>query len=258
MKKHILLVVAVMSAFILKAGDKNLASHGGGGDSKLTIGISVGAALPMGDYAKKDTTGLASSSDTTKTSRGAGWANTGFHFDVTASYMFSDHIGAQLMIGGNLNSFDNATYMTAYGYKSPITYTQNNWYVGQYLVGPVLSFGDKLKINIRVLVGYVASGAPTATQSNGQSGSSGYSVTNTADGGGSGFGYNFGAGIKYNFTDKMGLLVNVDYLGSSLLYTGYKVSGNYYGFNVDGSHPTIKTAMALGILNASVGLAINL
>ena len=47
MKKQILLAVAVCSALMLKAGDQDLMMHGGGSsDSKLTIGISVGAALP--------------------------------------------------------------------------------------------------------------------------------------------------------------------------------------------------------------------
>jgi len=258
MKKHILLAAAVLSAFMLKAGDLNLNYHGGGSsDSKFTIGLSVGAALPMGDYAKKDTTGLAQSSDTTKTGRTAGWANTGFHFDVTASYMFTDNIGAQVMIGGNLNSFDAATYMTAYGIKSPATYTQNSWYIGQYLVGPVFSFGQQLKVNIRVLVGLVTSGGPVATETNGQSGGAAFSETVTSNAG-SGFGYNFGAGIKYNFSEKLGLLVNVDYLGSSILYTGYKTSTTFGSLSGDGNHPTIKTAMAMGAVNATVGLAINL
>jgi hypothetical protein len=256
MKKHILLAVAVCSAFILKAGDKDLLSHGGGGDSKLTIGLSVGAALPMSAYGAK-ATDTASSTQNDSTHVQNGFASTGFHFDVTASYMFADHIGGQVMIGGNMNSFDVATYKTVNNIKSPETFTANNYYIGQYLVGPVLSFGDKLKLNIRVLVGLVTSNATVITETNGQSGGAEASFTRTGNPG-SGFGYNFGAGIKYNFNDKMGLLVNVDYLGSTLSYTGYGQSSTFFGTTSSTTNTTLKQTMALGMVNASVGIAFNL
>ena len=245
MKKIILLGITLVSVITLNA------------QSKLSFGVSVGAALPMGDFAKHDTAGLSRSSDTTKTGRGAGWAKTGFHFDVNATYMFSDNIGGELMIGGNMNSFDNATYMTAYGFKSPETYTNNNWYIGQYLVGPVFSFGQQLKVNIRVLVGLVTSNGPVSTETNGVSGAGAFSYTATSNAG-SGFGYNFGVGIKYNFNKNLGLLVNVDYLGSSIMYTGYTTSETFGNTTFNGNHPTIKTAMALGMVNATVGIAYNL
>ena len=241
---------------MLKAGDLTVNRGGGSSDSKLTIGISVGASLPMGAYGSKNTD-TASSTRNDSTHIQNGYASTGFHFDVTAAYMFADNIGGEVMIGGNMNSFDVASFKTNNNIKSPSTFTANNYYIGQYLVGPVLSFGDKLKINIRVLVGLVTANATVETETNGQSGASEFSYTYTGNSA-SAFGYNVGAGIKYNFNDKMGLLVNVDYLGSTLTYTGYSESQTYFGSTSSHTNTTLKQTMALGMVNATVGLAFNL
>lgn len=257
MKKTILLVAIIFAGFIVKADDFTTKAHGGmsSSDSKLTIGISVGAALPMSAYgAKKSDTASSVKNDSTHIQNG--FASTGFHFDVNASYMIAGPVGVEVMLGGNLNSFDNATYMTVNNIKSPATFSGNSYYVGQYLVGPVLSFGQQLKINVRVLVGLVTTNASTQTETNGASGGAAESFTYTGNAG-SGFGYNVGAGIKYNFNDKMGLLVNVDYLGSSISYTGYKESDSGF-FSGSVTNTTLKSTMALGMINATVGIAFNL
>ena len=112
--------------------------------------------------------------------------------------MFNNLIGIEVMLGGNLNSFDAATYKTVNNYPSGETFTSTNYFVGQALVGPVLSFGDKFKFDIRALIGYVFAPGLTQTQSNGQSGKAAASSTYNQNLGG-GFGYNFGAGINHAF-----------------------------------------------------------
>ncbi len=259
MKKQILLVaIAVLSVFAVKAGDKDLMFRGGGGgDSKLTIGVSVGAGIPMSDFGKKDTTGQ---NDTTKRT---GWASTGFHFNVTAGYLLGGPVGVMVMIGGNMNSFDVTSYETATGFNNNVpsgetkTLTSTNYYIGQYLVGPFLSLpaSDKLKIDIRLLVGLVTGNTPTQTESETAGSSNETIVTSGKDG--SGFGYHFGAGIKYNFSDKMGLTVNAGYTGSSIAYTGYTdtESGVFSGTH---TNTTLKQTMATSIVSVTVGLAFNL
>ncbi|HSY75649.1 MAG TPA: hypothetical protein VK890_02265 [Bacteroidia bacterium] len=253
MKKHILLAVAVCSAFILKAGDKDLASHGGGGDSKLTIGVSVGAALPMGAYGDKkaDTADKIADSATIQ----HGYASTGFHFDVNAGYLIGGPVGVMVLIGGNMNSYDVATYETVNN-RHPVsgeTFAVKSYYVGQYLVGPFLALpaGDKLKINIRLLVGLVTASYPTSTITDGS-----FTDVTTASNA-SAFGYHFSAGIKYNFSDKLGLAVDLGYTGSSLTYSGY-TDTQTAGSNTTTSTSGHKGTMALGLLTASVGIAFNL
>lgn len=265
MKKHIILIaVAVLSAFSMKAGDLNLnnTTYGGGSsDSKLTIGISVGAAIPLSDYAKHDTThgySVGGARGYDSTSR-AGYAQTGFHFDVTAGYLIGGPVGAMVMIGGNMNSFDATDFESENNIKSPATFSSTSYYLGQYLVGPYLSLpaGDKLRVNIRALVGLMTCNTTTMTYNNGQSGALAANGTYSGNGG-SGFGYDFGLGIKFNFNDKMGLLVNLDYAGSSIAYTGYVESTTDTFGSSTYTNTTLKSTMAVGLFTASIGIAFNL
>ncbi|HVA97397.1 MAG TPA: outer membrane beta-barrel protein [Bacteroidia bacterium] len=248
MKKIFTLVIAICAIYTANAGN-------GDNDSKFTLGVSVGAALPMGAYgsAKSDTT-IANSNDSTHINNG--YAKTGFHFDITAGYLFADNIGGMVYIGGNMNSFDDATYNAVNGIRAPTTSTHTNWYVGQYLVGPFLSLpaSDKLKIDIRVLVGLVTANLPTGTAA--ANDGSGETLI-TSGNGGSGFGYQLGGGIKYNLSDKMGLTVNIAYTGSTINYTGYKYvySGPY---NATTINTTAKRTMSTGLLTTTVGIAFNL
>ena len=254
MKKQLLLVaIAVLSVFAVKAGDKDLMFRGGGGgDSKLTIGISVGAALPGSDWAAK---AKNTSNDSTK--RPDGFAMTGFHFDLTAGYQIAGPVGAMILIGGNLNNFDAATYKSVYNYPSSETFSATNYYSGQYMVGPFISVGgDNFKFNVRVLVGLITCSSPTFTSSGTFFGSTVTDVQSGNDG--SGFGYQFGAGIKYNFTSSMGLLVNVDYVGSTITYTGYKDVQTSGSNSTTTTNTTLKQTMGYNNITASVGIAFNL
>jgi hypothetical protein len=260
MKKSILVITAVMAAFTLKAGDLNT-TMSGGNDSKFSIGVSVGAAIPMGAYGSKNTdTTTAVRMDSTH--RQNGYASTGFHFDVTAGYLFSSNIGAMVLIGGNMNSFDASTYQTVNDVKSSggvtVTYSAKSYYVGQYLVGPFVSLpaGDKLKIDIRVLFGLVTANTPTETETE-SAGSASQTYTSSGNGG-SGFGYHFGAGIKYNFNDKMGLTFNLAYTGASISYTGYTETGSGSLGNSTFTNTTLKSTMSTSLLTATVGIAFNL
>jgi hypothetical protein len=175
---------------------------------------------------------------------------TGFHFDLSAGYQIAGPVGAMVLIGGNMNSFDVATYKSVYSVPSSGTFTVTNYYSGQYLVGPFLSFGgDNIKFNIRVLVGLITCNTPTSTYTNGS-----YSDVQSGNTG-SGFGYQFGAGIKYNFSSSMGLLVNFDYAGATINYVGNTDVNSIIGTH---TNTTLKQAMGYNLITASVGIAFNL
>ncbi|HXB11052.1 MAG TPA: outer membrane beta-barrel protein [Bacteroidia bacterium] len=249
MKKQILLALTVCCLI----GSKGFAQNKSD-DKKLTFGVSIGAAIPLSAYGSKNTdTTQAAHNDSTH--RENGYASSGFHFDVTAGYRFTNNIGAMILIGGNMNSFDATTYSTVNDVKSPATYTSTSYYVGQYLIGPFVSFpaGDKLRIDIRVLVGLMMANTPTGTTTEtiGSQTATGVYSGN----GGSGFGYQFGAGIRYNFTDMIGLLVNVDYAGSTLSYTGYSYKQTSPYFNYTVTNTTLKATMALGLITTAVGVS---
>ncbi|MEO6883391.1 MAG: hypothetical protein ABI199_05120 [Bacteroidia bacterium] len=234
MKKILTLVVALCIIYTSKADNSN-------NGNKFTLGVSAGAALPMG------------------TGNYGMYAQTGFHFDVTASYLFSGNIGGMVYIGENMNSFDNATFMSENRLANyDETFTSKGYNVGQYLAGPFLSLpaSNKLKVNIRVLVGLVTANMPTETIN-------GYFDTETVSGnGGIGFGYQLGAGLKYNLSDKIGLTFNVAYTGASICYAGYSDAqiGTYQSgtsFNYTKTYTT-KSTMPIGLVTSTLGLAFNL
>lgn len=248
MKKKILLALAIATAFTLKAGNLNVQSSKGD-DKKVVLGVSVGAGIPLAAYGKADT--LAENDSTHRN----GWAKTGFHFDVTAGYLFAGSIGGMIYIGGNMNSFDATSYKTINGFNSSATVTAKSYYLGQYLIGPFLALpaGDKLKINLRLLVGLVTANTPTITVGENNN------VTSTYSGkGGSGFGYQFGAGIQYNFSESLGMMVNIGYTGSSISYTGYTQSQTNPALSWTYTNTTLKQTMSMGLITATIGLAINL
>ena len=178
---------------------------------------------------------------------------TGFHFDVSAGYQIAGPVGAMVLIGGNMNSFDATTYKSVYSVPSSESFSATSYYSGQYLVGPFLSFGgDNFKFNIRVLVGLITCSTPTTTASAGS-----FSDVESGDAG-SGFGYQFGAGIKYNFSSSLGLLVNVDYAGATITYTGYTDDQTLGSTSTTHTNTTLKQTMGYNNITASVGIAFNL
>ncbi len=236
-------ILSILAIFTLSTGTC-VAKGGGGDDTKIVVGVSVGAGMPMGAFGTKDKN--SSATDTTHTN---GWAKTGFHFDVNFGYKFSDNIGGMVMIGGNMNGFDATTYDTKYNNKAGTT-TATSYYTGSYLIGPFLNFpvGDKFAITARVLGGLMTSKSATLSQD--------IPVLGTATqtmGSVSTFGYDAGVGAKIGLTDMLGLGLNADYLGGTPTFTTYTTT---FGGKTSTSTGH-KIAMGTGIINLSVGLVLS-
>ncbi len=274
MKKNILLAVAVLATISMKAGDltglrifddsptSNFSTtsyhpHGGGGGGGFSFGISLGAALPQSAWGAKAQEPSSNGSTSSNNVISDGFASVGLHLDATATYIFAGPVGATVMIGGNMNSFDAAKYQSVNNYPSFQTLTATNYYSGQFLVGPCLAFGSDFKVTVRGLVGMVMIGQPTYTTTSTIGSATETSVTTGKAG--NGFGYGGGLGIKYNFNSSMGLLVNVDYLAANITYPDGSTTKTTVGSNSTTSSPTTYTqTMAFGLITASVGIAFNL
>ncbi len=251
MKKHILLAAAICSVLLVKAGDESLTSHhfgghsGGGGGSKFTLGISVGAALPMSEFgtAKKD------SAINSTSSIHNGFAKTGIHFDVSATYLIAGPFGLEAILGGNLNSFDAATANSLYYPHGGATITAPSYFIGQYMAGPALSFpAGALSVNVHAVVGLVTANYPTITEtySGGTTTSTGPSLST--------FGYNAGLGVKFSFGGNVGLLLDVSYIGifsPAFDYTPLSSTTTYLGTGTDQSNHN----MTFSMVTASAGIA---
>ncbi|HTB06580.1 MAG TPA: hypothetical protein VK806_06455 [Bacteroidia bacterium] len=280
MKKLFLVAVTTLAAFTLKAGDHDdvitglnvnnntsnslnfTSSSSGGTTKKLTFSISAGIAMPLGAFGNKgNDTNSSDQKDTTHYNHG--YAITGFHADLTISYLITDKIGVTALAGLNALSFDAATYKTVNGVPSTETLTATNYSTWQFLVGPYLELpaSDKLKVDIRLLGGMVTNTFPTITQSGSTTvpffGTQTYSSVYSRKSG-SGFGYSISAGARYNLTDAIGISLNVAYTGSSIAYTGYTQVTNYNSNSSTYNDTTLKTTLSLSILTATVGVCYSL
>jgi hypothetical protein len=149
MKKLTLIAATFITLGVLYTGQNSVVAQ-----SKFSFGLNVGAGIPMGAYAKNDSTALPLSSSTVNAGKGNdttkynGFAKTGFHFNVYGQYMIVGPVGLKVMIGGTMNSYDIATYNTNYDYlyaKSnpnsgglPVWTDSKSYFIGQYLIGPCL------------------------------------------------------------------------------------------------------------------------
>lgn len=291
MKKLNLISATLITAGILCVGTNSTNAQA----NKLSFGLNLGATIPMGGFAKHDSSALPVSqftgnntgkvNDTTKLN---GFAKTGFHFNVWGQYMIAGPIGVKLMIGGSMISYDvstlNSDIATQYIAYSPghssagaPTFTSNSYYVGQYLIGPSLKLpAGKFNIEGQILVGLLSTTYPTLTQNIDQtSGGGGFTYTETGTSvttfkSASGFGYNISAGIEDKIAPLIGLHLDVGYTGSSLSYASYTqvTSGTdtetitglgttTTSFNNTSTNNSAKT-LSVGMLQITLGVSVDL
>lgn len=248
MKKKIMFSICFLAVSVFTFAQR------GGNAKKMSLSVNVGAAMPMGAWGSKKTdTTQSVATDSTHIQNG--YASTGFHFDITAGYLFSGNVGGMVLIGGNMNKFDASTYKSVNGFSgSEVSITAKSYYLGEYLVGPFFAIpaGDKIKINIRALVGLVTANTPTITESETVFGQT---VSFTISGKpGSGFGYQAAAGLQYNMSDNLGLKLDLAYTGSTIAYkkgiTESSASGS------QSMYTSLKRTMSVGLFTVSAGVAI--
>jgi hypothetical protein len=219
----------------------------GKNESKFTLGVSIGAGIPLRDYAGTSLI-LGPGSEM------SGWAKTGIQFNVNAGYKLGDHIGAVLMLGGDRNGFNAAAYDAASNNASNTT-KKTSHYIGSYLIGPSLTYevSKKFDVNFRVTGGLMTAAYAELIQSSPSSASDlNYGSANA-------FGYDGGAGLTYILSNKLGITFSIDYLGGMPVYTSYTSTYSPAGFP---SQPIDKSGlnqpMNIGILNISLGAVLHL
>jgi len=220
-------------------------------DKKFSLGFSIGPAIPMRDFGSSNVSGSFWDQYSNDSTRLQGFAKTGFHFNITASYMFSNEWGIMLTFGSSSMPFDVNTFSNIIGYPTTIN---GGYSVNEYLIGPYISLNLVPKLNLKVsaLVGIVDIAYPELSLAVNDT------VTETLDfQGGLNFGYSFGAGFEYNVSSSIGIFLNVAYTGSTITYGGwtqtYSAPG-YYPFTI--SHSNDATTMTTGLLKQTIGIEV--
>ncbi len=175
MKKIALLCIVLFGALALNAQ----------GDRPGYLGISIGASIPLGDFADDD-----------ENNEDAGFAETGISLQTPFAYKFGETFGlaGNLMFNSNpIAEFDGQEDIDAY------------WNYFAVLVGPLVSFdlSEKVALDLKATGGY------SSSQFSVEAGGFDIDVD-----GGNGFAYDIGAALRLNLSEKTALLFAADYFST--------------------------------------------
>lgn len=228
-------------------------------EKKFSLKLSVGAAIPLGDFASTNVKGSFWDFTSADSTRLQGFATTGFHFDFSFTYYIHDFFGIAVMIGDNINGFDVNAFSNTMGYQA--TTSTATYSTSEYLIGPVFNFNlaNKLKLTAAVYVGFARNNYPQITLALNDT----LNYTRYLQNGMLSFAYSVSTGISYSITDYMDLTFDVAYTGAVLHYPSWietlqPISTNpaYYYLPAVINHSNNRTTMVTGILKPCVGIAL--
>jgi len=224
-------------------------------DKKFRLGVSIGPAIPMLDFGSTNVKGSFWDQTSIDSTHLQGFAQTGFHFDVYASYLITDNFGLMAMIAGNSNSFNQATFSSTIGYTSNVV-NGEDFYTGEYLIGPYFYFPlgtqSKLSLSAFALVGFVSSNYPEVS----------LAINDTVNAaiqflqGGNRFGFCFGGTLACSLSDNIDVTFNISYSQTKAVFPSWTetfTAPGYYPATL--SHPTDQTSMPIGLLKPTIGIA---
>lgn len=230
--------LALCSALLLlfvsnvKAQDEN--------NPKGYIALNGGVGLPIGDYNQ------------------SGFAVTGYNIHLsTAIPLFHSKFGIASKFDYGSNSYDGGSLLATIVKNDKFTYVaqSGNYTYTTLLAGIFYTIPlKKISFDFRVMGGMMSMNFPSIAV--GATDSSNTTVAvGKGDGSGSAFAYNVGLGMRYSITPKLCLMVNFDYLGSSISYDaklGALVidSNGQYAISTTNSN----FSQSVSLLNATAGI----
>lgn len=223
-----------------------LITTAGYSQDKGYIGLTFGAANPIGDYHSTD----IDNDD-------AGLAKTGLFYDLSFAYKFGGSFGLTAVLRGQANPVNadefasqvEDEFASVFGPGLSVKAESDPWSCGLFMAGGYGSFGltDKLSFESRILIGLMSATAPemTATVTDGidsywekQS-----AVTST------GFAFGVGAGLKFDVGNRICLLANLDYTSATVSFEDVEYissDGDNYTDSFDQSLSTVNFGVGIG------------
>lgn len=252
-KKIILFLFAVMTIANAIAQDyarpepEQYAPDASTGDKRFNIGLSFGSAIPLGKFASTSVKGTFWDFHSADSTHLEGFAKNGINLTLTASYLFPSDIGIMVMYASNANAFDINTFSASVGLPSSTNselYSENEYLIGPFVVLPQGNF----RFTFNALVGLVTVAYPEIT-------CTAHDTSYTYDfQGGSGFAYDLGAGVEYNFSKRFAAALNINYMNANIQYNGFSITGTIPGYYpAYYSSPTDVLTMPTGILKITAG-----
>jgi len=233
MKKKILSIVVILIIATISFGQ----------DSRGYIGFSFGPSFPLGEFASKDL-------DT----EDAGYATTGFLFDISFAYKLGDgKFGFTALLRAQANPTDVQAMADKLAELVPgvfWTVEGQAWGTAGFLFGGFAPFplSEKTKLEIKGMIGFLSASSPELTITGSGGGESIW--IKQSSGNASSFAYLIGAGFKFDLSRRLYLLTNLDYLGAKPEFSDIEITAS------DGSSETDTRSQSMGTFNLSAGIAL--
>lgn len=223
---------------------KELASSNSG----FSIAVSAGPAIPFKNFVSTNVKNSFWDFNSVDSVKLQGFAKSGIHFNLTASYLFPGGYGIMFMLGKNSNAFDITSFSKAVGVPFG---TSESYSTQEYLIGPFISFSEwsKFEFEANAMIGLVTANYPMISQAIADT------MKTIAFNAGRNFGFSLGGQAKYNITNKIGVSIGVSYTQSKMIYRGWTdtyTAPGYYPYTM--LHSTDVANMSMGILKFTGGI----
>jgi len=187
----------------------------------------------------------------------AGFAKSGLNVEISAASLISKTMGFVLMYRNQNNPLDQGSLISQTTTKYPnITWgaSVTNWKTNAFMAGYYssypLSAARKVFLDLKFLIGGVKIASPSITLTGTQNN---FSVTETqASSSAFAFAFCVGAGLKFDISHMLFLLLHVDYLQATPSYTDVPITGT------TGQASSATFTQKVSTLNLNIGLGVKL
>ncbi len=251
--RHLLLLTGLL-LLLNTANGQYRYGHDSYQKKRFAFSFNVGAGVPMQDFSK------GGRPDST---HAVGYASSGFHFEVCASYLIFDYLGIAAALDNTLCPLNTGEYATAYNVPDSFSVTaQGNHYIASYMIGPYLNLpvNNAFNIEVKVMGGLVSAIYPDITILPNNLNNPTAQMFKYAHA--QNFGYMISACGKYMVQQNFAFLATVSYTSSQIVYPGglfqittpailqSQIPRTYTGFSFTNMD------MQLGLLSITVGAAL--
>lgn len=206
--------------------------------SKHSVSLTLGGAVPVGDFGLKE-----------YNNQNSGYANVGLNMNLNYGFQINKYVSAMALLGAMTNSIDDSKLFIDVNLSSGNQFKSFNVhsiYKLSLLIGPMgtISINKKLRLNPYFLVGVSEVNKPDAL----------YVYTNNDMGFNESkwstcLSYQTGIGVDYELSKKLFLVAKIDYNYSKVEFKDVKSfkNGNYsFSFNTIQKVITINPTIGLG------------
>lgn len=222
-----------------------LNKHVNAQSGSVYAGLTVGASIPLGNYASSDISNANS-----------GFANTGALYNLVFAHPINNkNFGVTAMLHRQVNPVDVQDILGVVLNRIPrsdIRVESTPWVIGSLLVGGYgsLPISKNITLDTRAMIGYISAASPEINieieNGMGQYWAKQSSVVSPS------FAFLIGTSFRFDVAKNIFLLTNLDYLQSSVEFSNIEVK-SYFG-----DRASVTNIQNVQTINFSVGIGLKI